>query len=793
MGHYIGNARTLEIYAPNLRDDLVPDPGTNKVTFDLSQEVPGGYEGNVLVFRRKFLYNQLCEDNLTIAIDDVTNTLTTSDDILAAVLSSVVPGQSILLEGATDVANNALYRVETVDYNPGGTGSLITITFDNSVSINSAEGPGVALTLTQAYDGPWEALEPEVDYTIGGVGPQYNRLITLSEVLQEEDVCYVIHKGDATYNFVPTQNSVGPDQLSENLRNFKFDRFTGDGLETDFTLTQEAVSAKSLVVYVDGVVQEPNDAFFLTGDYTLNVDGITLEFAVAPANLSKIRVLHLGFSTISRRSVLSDGQIGIIGADTVDTTQLRNGAVTEPKLAINSVSTTKIQANAVTGAKILLDNNEFLRAKKFDTTPYGVLRLDVSDNLILYSPAITKLESTSTIILSVGGSDRVTLTSSVLGPNVTATIDLGTSLLKFKDGYFSGQLNAATGSLSGNLTVSGNIITPGTVDGVDVSNLNTQVQDIQSNLIPPGSIIAFGGAVAPTGYLLCDGSVYAQATYPALFTNIGSNYNTGGEGAGNFRVPDGRQKFPLGKATSGTGSVLGSYGGAIDHTHTTSNHTHDISHTHTVPGHYHLHDTAAGSSINIISSGTHNTDLAHGHSPSLSNPGEGVHSHSISVLDGIVANSGGSHFHHMIVDGLATVLDDTIDEPGIVRSYDGAGGIFAYDLKTSGLAPDRGRTSTGGVHSHTVSGTVLPKPESAHQHTVPINPVSPGTFSSSTGAHTHTTAQFAGSIGNVNSAVNGNNALSTITQSTPTSGSAGAGSTGLANPPFFVVNYIIKT
>lgn len=71
--------------------------------------------------------------------------------------------------------------------------------------------------------------------------------------------------------------------------------------------------------------------------------------------------------------------------------------------------------------------------------------------------------------------------------------------------------------------------------------------------VAPGIMSDFAGSLAPFGYLLCDGSVYAQASYPALFSAIGSNWNTGGEGVGNFRVPDIRGRVTMG---SGTGSGL---------------------------------------------------------------------------------------------------------------------------------------------------------------------------------------------------------------------------------------------
>jgi microcystin-dependent protein len=71
--------------------------------------------------------------------------------------------------------------------------------------------------------------------------------------------------------------------------------------------------------------------------------------------------------------------------------------------------------------------------------------------------------------------------------------------------------------------------------------------------LPPGSVIPYAGATSPSGYLLCDGSVVSTNTYASLFLAIGSTYNTGGEGAGNFRLPDLRGRTPIG---AGQGSLL---------------------------------------------------------------------------------------------------------------------------------------------------------------------------------------------------------------------------------------------
>ena len=52
-----------------------------------------------------------------------------------------------------------------------------------------------------------------------------------------------------------------------------------------------------------------------------------------------------------------------------------------------------------------------------------------------------------------------------------------------------------------------------------------------------------------------------------MFAILGTTYGVG-DGSTTFNLPNLQQRFPLGKAASGTGSTLGGTGGAIDHLHT---------------------------------------------------------------------------------------------------------------------------------------------------------------------------------------------------------------------------------
>lgn len=107
-----------------------------------------------------------------------------------------------------------------------------------------------------------------------------------------------------------------------------------------------------------------------------------------------------------------------------------------------------------------------------------------------------------------------------------STLTLGSSKLKVKDaGITATQL--ATDS----------VITAKIQDGaVTSAKLDAAAVSV---LMPTGSIMPYAGTSAPTGYLFCDGDEYDQTgTYANLFSTIQNTYNTGGETANYFRVPD---------------------------------------------------------------------------------------------------------------------------------------------------------------------------------------------------------------------------------------------------------------
>ena len=85
---------------------------------------------------------------------------------------------------------------------------------------------------------------------------------------------------------------------------------------------------------------------------------------------------------------------------------------------------------------------------------------------------------------------------------------------------------------------------------------------------PTGTIIAFGAASAPTGYLACDGSAVSRSTYSALFGIVGTTWGVG-DGSTTFNLPSLSRSTLVGSGGGSTailGNAVGNVGGAETHT-----------------------------------------------------------------------------------------------------------------------------------------------------------------------------------------------------------------------------------
>ena len=80
------------------------------------------------------------------------------------------------------------------------------------------------------------------------------------------------------------------------------------------------------------------------------------------------------------------------------------------------------------------------------------------------------------------------------------------------------------------------------IDPIEHTNKTNGIEDT-----PVGHIIAHMGTVAPTHYLICDGTEYNITDYPYLAQHIEDNFGSinyfGGDGETTFAVPDLRERF----------------------------------------------------------------------------------------------------------------------------------------------------------------------------------------------------------------------------------------------------------
>lgn len=202
-------------------------------------------------------------------------------------------------------------------------------------------------------------------------------------------------------------------------------------------------------------------------------------------------------------------------------------------------------------------------------------------------------------------------------------------------------------------------------DTAGIANHEGRITTIEGSLgglaLPVGCIMDYGGAAAPSGWLLCFGQAISRATYAALFTAISTAYGAG-DGTTTFNVPDFRGRVAAGQDDMGgtsanrlttplDGDTLGAAGGAESVALTTAN---LASHTHTGPSHTHASGTLSGTAT---SAGNHNHIIVGssgigGTAAIVSGSGGGFGQNNVTGTDG-------AHTHPVDVNGGATAAGGT--------------------------------------------------------------------------------------------------------------------------------------
>jgi microcystin-dependent protein len=143
--------------------------------------------------------------------------------------------------------------------------------------------------------------------------------------------------------------------------------------------------------------------------------------------------------------------------------------------------------------------------------------------------------------------------------------------------------------------------------------VNGRIQDQTGFIMPVGTILPYGGTVAPKGWLMCNGNNYNGTIYPDLYATIGTMFGNSGT-AGYFNVPDLRGMFLRGAGTNNTYQTAnGAYyaGGSVgtEMSDQMQGHYHqfnDLGHSHGITDNGHTHSYAF--STNDTTANTNNNN-----------------------------------------------------------------------------------------------------------------------------------------------------------------------------------------
>ena len=117
--------------------------------------------------------------------------------------------------------------------------------------------------------------------------------------------------------------------------------------------------------------------------------------------------------------------------------------------------------------------------------------------------------------------------------------------------------------------------------------MDTYIDGFLTARPPAGVIKMFAGSIAPTGWLICDGSAISRSDYALLFATIGTAYGAG-DGSTTFNIPDLRGRVPIG---GGTGDAMDATSHALGDKDGTEGVTLD---TTELPAHTHGKKTLTG-------------------------------------------------------------------------------------------------------------------------------------------------------------------------------------------------------
>lgn len=291
---------------------------------------------------------------------------------------------------------------------------------------------------------------------------------------------------------------------------------------------------------VDSVNQKGNPVH--GGNYTRLGIGHRLEKDLANTNVSSYELGEI-FLTLASTAGTGNTRLYVKSANAgtiVDVGIPSVNTVTNSAIAGETITATELQANSVTGPKMnawITIPRAFTGTLEANTQTYT--NSDEQDN---FANAAIKMNSDSANVAisfnSTGSSQAV---------------------LKHVGGGTGSQAGLIVGDLTGKNTAP---LLANALFVADITGADPSTKANYGSVMPVGTILQYGGSSAPTGFLLCNGATFDVTVYNALHGVLSGNYKTGGESAGQDRLPNFTNRFPLGAGAA----ALGNTSSNVDHT-----------------------------------------------------------------------------------------------------------------------------------------------------------------------------------------------------------------------------------
>lgn len=280
---YIGSSFPSANYGSKPQDNYLGN-GVQDV-FVMSQPVAGGGESNIDVYvdnvKQEPIYSYQVVQVLRITISGQFGDYTVNSEVTQS------DNQATGIVVKHDIGSSIVYVYQTSEANFVQGGSAL-------VQANS--------------NGTFTSGTPAI------ITPLRYSGIKFSEAPATAQLIYIQHDGGSTYTLIPANESVTPEKLATNLRDFTVVTHTANAAETEFAIGRQELYASSLLVTVDGVVKTPIDT------YVLSNDGLAVTFLTPMTGGELIEIRHLAFSTVSRQVVTETGMFDInLRIDDADT------------------------------------------------------------------------------------------------------------------------------------------------------------------------------------------------------------------------------------------------------------------------------------------------------------------------------------------------------------------------------------------------------------------------------------------------------------------------------------------